>query len=67
MITLEQARALKIGDPILLSQMPLSDATIQTTVSFISADRLHVNNDSHQFFLENCKSGIESLSLPSED
>lgn len=62
MITLEEARALKIGDRILLLPLPESNMKIETTVSYIDADRLHVAEDSHQFLLENCKNGIEALS-----
>jgi len=62
MLTLDQIQALHVGDAVVLQDM---GNTVDTTVSFISADRLHVSDDFYQFILANCPDGIEILSLPS--
>jgi hypothetical protein len=63
MITLDEARALKVGDPVILTDQ-ISNTPRSTTVSYNENDRLHVDQDNTQFILENCQGGIPSLSLP---
>jgi len=66
MITYAQAKALKVGDAVIVS--PLGMAPYETTVSstdfYGTSDRLHVDNDALQFILTNCQDGIKELSLP---
>lgn len=65
MITLEQAQALKVGDPVEVDTSMMGTGPFTpTTVSFANEDRLHVANDGYQFMLPNCQDGIARLSLP---
>jgi len=66
MITYAQAKALKVGDAVIVK--PFVGDPYPTTVSstdfYGNSDRLGVDNDAYQYILANCRDGIQDLSLP---
>jgi hypothetical protein len=63
MITLARARRLIPGSPVRYTD-PVTGAILDTSVSHIDDERLHIDNDSIQFILANCPDGIPGLDLP---
>jgi hypothetical protein len=63
MITQEQALALKVNDPVTITEW---GQTREVTVSFADGERLHLDDNAYQFILPNCQDGIEILSLPEQ-
>jgi len=66
MITLEEAKALKVGDSVDIDEgmTPGNGPWTPTTVSYVDEEHLHVADGAYQFILANCTDGIPILQLP---